>query len=111
LPDELKAKWFQKIPGKRQWQIDPLLGNHIEWRFHDFLGMPPGNAFHLIMLRNNLLTYHKGPILHTTFENITRSLVVGGVLILGSREKLPSNDAFNRDTVCPWIYHRGCQTA
>lgn len=110
IPEDLKARWFQKVPGKHQWRIDPLPGTHIEWLVHDLLEVPPGEAFHLILLRNNLLTYYQGAVLQTALENITRSLVAGGVVILGSREQLPPCIPLDRDSVCPWIYHTEAQT-
>jgi chemotaxis protein methyltransferase CheR len=106
MPDELKAHWFEKVPGKRQWQIAPFLGKHIEWLDHDLLSPPPPHLFHLIFLRNNLLTYHRGQVLETAFEHITGTLAAGGVLIIGAHEHLPArNRHLKRDVDCPWVYY------
>lgn len=39
---------------------------------------------------NNLFTYYKDKIIKTALENIITRLCQGGILIVGSHEKLPS---------------------
>lgn len=106
VPDALKSRWFRKFPGSRQWQIDPFLKKHIKWQVHDLLDPPPLGEYHLILLRNNLLTYYQGPCMQNAVASITRSLVPRGVLILGSHEHLWPGLPLTRDTVCPWIYYK-----
>lgn len=105
VPDALKSRWFQKVPGSRQWQIDPMLQKRIEWQIHDLFDPPPRQTFHLIFLRNNLLTYHRGAVLETAFARIVGTLTPGGVLILGSHERPPAPGLpLKRDGDCPWVY-------
>lgn len=106
VPDPLKTRWFRKVPGTRLWQIDPLLHGRIEWKVHDLLDLPPEDALHLIMLRNDLLTYYQGNQLQAALKDIIRSLLPVGVLILGSHEQMPSDLPFTRDPLCPWIYRK-----
>lgn len=105
VPDAMKSRWFRKVPGSHQWQIDPLLKKYIDWQAHDLLAPPPDNAFNLILLRNNLLTYYQGDVLQIALKGITQAIVPGGILILGSHEQLPSGLPFSRAADCPWTYH------
>jgi chemotaxis methyl-accepting protein methylase len=50
---------------------------------------PPAQAFHLIFLRNNLLTYYSEALKKATLAKVIESLSPGGFLIVGSHEKLP----------------------
>jgi chemotaxis protein methyltransferase CheR len=102
LPEPLRKRWFRE--GK-QARIDPALQNRIDWHPHQLLDEPPDRRFHLILLRNNLLTYYQGPRLQTALTRILEHLVPGGLLILGSHEKLPAGfEYMERDKGCPWVY-------
>ena len=105
VPGPYKIRWFAKAPGKHEWQVDPSLKNLITWQHHQLLDPPPPGPFQIILLRNNLLTYHQGPEMLTALTHIIKTLSAGGVLILGSHERLPpSPRPLKRDAACPWIY-------
>ena len=105
VSDQVKHRWFQKVPGKKQWQIDEKLRQRIDWRFHQLLDPPPRGTFHLILLRNNLLTYYTGRCLDMAFKGILGALADGGLLIVGSHEQLPAQTrGLRRSGLCPWIY-------
>jgi len=107
IPEHLKTRYFFKVRGGRQWRIDPGLREDITWQVHHLLEAPPLGPFHLIFLRNNLLTYYQGAVIEDALAHIAVSLVPDGVLILGSHERLPANDlAFIRSPACPWVYYR-----
>jgi chemotaxis methyl-accepting protein methylase len=61
----------------------------------------------MILLRNNLLTYHRGASLATAVERIAAVLVPGGYLVVGTKEHLPplALDLY-QDNHWPWIYKR-----
>jgi chemotaxis methyl-accepting protein methylase len=104
VPDAFKHRWFQPAD-RRAWQIDGRLGTCIRWEVHQLLAEPPRKYFHLILLRNNLLTYYQGQRLQRAFDRIAERLVDGGVLIIGSHEHLPTTARiFRRDDACPWVY-------
>ncbi len=106
VPGPCKTRWFAKVPGSRQWQVDPSLKNLITWQRHQLFDPPPPGPFQIILLRNNLLTYHQGQEMLTALTRILKTLSAGGVLILGSHERLPpSPRPLKQDAACPWIYH------
>jgi chemotaxis methyl-accepting protein methylase len=106
LPEALKKRWFHKVPGTRQWHIDPLLQKHIEWQTHNLLDPQPRRGFQLIFLRNNLLTYYQGVVMKNALEQVIAAMKTGGILIVGSHERLPTTDfPLKRDFICPWVYY------
>jgi chemotaxis protein methyltransferase CheR len=105
VPENHICFWFKKIRGGRQYQIRASLKKNIRWQVHQLFDKPPQGPFHIILLRNNLLTYYQGEGMETAFKQILETLKAGGVLIAGSHERLPSAKLpLKRDPVCPWIY-------
>jgi chemotaxis methyl-accepting protein methylase len=45
-------------PVADRFAVKPALKAGIKWVAHDFFFAPPGGGFHLIFIRNNLLTYY-----------------------------------------------------
>jgi chemotaxis protein methyltransferase CheR len=104
LPEAFKNRWL-KPAGRRTWRVDDRLGAGIHWKTHQLLDMPPQDRFHLILLRNNLLTYYRGDRMHTAFNRIVECLENEGILILGSHEHPPPTSRYmKRDPLCPWVY-------
>ena len=56
---------------------------------HDLLTDPPDQGFHLIFLRNNLLTYYEDQLIGPAIQGAVRVLDDNGFLVIGSHEKLP----------------------
>jgi chemotaxis methyl-accepting protein methylase len=77
----------------------------IDWMVQDIFGNPPGSAFDIIFLRNNLLTYYKAPLKMEGLKNILKALAPDGWLIVGSHEKLPAAVSnMQRHNSIPWAY-------
>ena len=89
IPEDRVAACFDVKRGGRQFKIKDLLKSGIEWREQDFFIDPPGSGFHLIFVRNNLLTYYNDNRARPAFTKMVKSLEMGGYLIIGSHEKLP----------------------
>jgi chemotaxis methyl-accepting protein methylase len=89
VPADVKTKYFERQREKNQYRISPSLQRGISWRLHNLLDDPPDRNFHLIFLRNNLLTYYEKELKKPAFEKVVACLVPGGLLIIGSHEKLP----------------------
>ncbi len=70
------------------------------------------STFHLIFLRNNLLTYYQDELKKTAFKKVIYSLATGGFLIIGAHEKIPLGTPellpFSRH---PLIFQKGRDTA
>jgi chemotaxis protein methyltransferase CheR len=109
MPDGLKKRYFDSRKAGRQFVIRSHGLPPIRWRQHDLLDPPPeGGPFHLILLRNNLLTYYQGSDLRAAFMRILSALVPGGYLVTGAHEHLTVSDTrLARDDRCPWIYRLG----
>lgn len=70
---------------------DPIR-NRITWQFHDLTcSPPPDREFHIIFVRNSLLTYYRDEIQKTGLKRIIDSLAADGYLIIGASEKLPAD--------------------
>jgi chemotaxis methyl-accepting protein methylase len=107
VPQDLRATYFEQTPAGHCVALKPLLKSNIRWQQRDLFDAPPPERFHLIFLRNNLLTYYRGPAQVRAFERIARTLVRGGHLIVGSHERPPpTGPALVSDDRCPWIYQR-----
>lgn len=105
-PFILKAWFDEKEPGK-SYRIKPELKEQITWKIHNLLEDPPDRRFHILFLRNNLLTYYEGRAKTEAFHRITTRLVDSGYLIIGSHEKPPSEAMeFTRLTGSPHIYRK-----
>lgn len=105
VPLPYKKRYFEKAPGSRAWQVMPALRHRIDWQSHQLLDPPPAGPFQMILLRNNLLTYYQGARMLAALNRILATLSPGGILILGSHERLPIPTLpLQRDPDCPWIH-------
>jgi len=76
--------------GKDRYAVSDFIKEGIRWRRSDLLrDPPPSSAVHLVFLRNNLLTYYEPPEQERALRRVVESLVEGGFLVLGSRERPP----------------------
>ena len=108
VPESARQRWFKKLPSSKLWKIDPYLQKRICWQSHQLLDKPPRDIFHLILLRNNLLTYYQGNRLKAAFDEVLNVLAPGGILVTGTREQLPqTNQSLKQDVSLPWVYHKG----
>lgn len=86
---ERQAGWFHDL-GADCVMVFERLKEGIFWRCHDVsVDAPPSRGFHLVFLRNNLLTYYAPAIQQKAFGTVVDSLKEGGFLVLGHRERPP----------------------
>jgi chemotaxis protein methyltransferase CheR len=105
LPGHLRSTYFRPQKGDRQFCIIKGKLAPIQWQTYSFLHSPPPGKFHMVLLRNNLLTYHQGYQLRVAFDRILSVLTPGGYLVVGSHEKLPASSfKLDREKKCPWVY-------
>jgi chemotaxis methyl-accepting protein methylase len=106
LTPECISSCFRRLNAKH-YSILPHLQENISWYEHDLLDTPPQRQFHLIFLRNNLLTYYQQPALGPAAERIVETLMPGGLLVVGAHERLPDLSVpLFPDNLCPLIFHR-----
>ena len=93
LPAELLEACFEQID-KTRFAVRASLKEGIVWRVHNLLrDDPPQVDFHLIFLRNSLLTYYEDPLRKNALSRVLNALVPGGLLIIGAKEHMPQTDA------------------
>ncbi len=92
-PEEWLSLYFNPIGKDNGYKIIPILKRGIEFLEHDLLTIPPSGPFHLIFLRNNLLTYYQDSLRIPALKAIIGELAPEGFLIIGSHEAIPQIDS------------------
>ncbi len=89
VPAETRARFFRPA-GRASFRVADELREGIRWQVHDLTAdPPPARDFHLVFLRNNLLTYYRSEIVEATLPAVADSLAPGGYLVIGRKERLP----------------------
>ena len=71
----------------------------------DLLAEPSGSVFHVIFLRNNILTYCRQEDQISALEVILNCLAPGGLFIIGCHETLPfETGELVPMAECPYVY-------
>jgi len=80
----------------------------ISWQRHDLTGPAPMKGpFHMIFMRNSLLTYCKEEFRGSHVGRLSESLAPRGYLIIGAREEMPADvkDLYRVDD-CPCVFRK-----
>lgn len=85
----LRKRFFEPLAEGQRYGVKPFLKESIFWERHQLMAPPPAGAFHLIFLRNNVMTYFREPLRVSVLNRVLPSLAPSGLLILGGRERLP----------------------
>ncbi|MGD9046290.1 MAG: CheR family methyltransferase [Desulfobacterales bacterium] len=107
VPPEIRESYFDIRKRGHHFEVKAFLKKGIDWNVQDIFADPPGSAFDIIFLRNNLLTYYKDYKKKEGLNKIIKALAPDGWLIVGSHEKMPPG-AFNveRHDSIPWAYRK-----
>jgi chemotaxis methyl-accepting protein methylase len=107
VPAEARARFF-KPAGKKTFRVVDTLREGIRWQIHDLTAdPPPARDFHIVFLRNNLLTYYRKEIVEAALPAIADSLVPGGILVIGRKEHLPGFlEGFRPHEAVPCLYRK-----
>jgi chemotaxis methyl-accepting protein methylase len=107
VSQEVREQYFEIRKSGNRFDIKADFKRGIDWKVQDILSDPPGFAFDIIFLRNNLLTYYKEHLKIEGLKKILKALASGGWLIVGSHEKLPSAVLnVQRHRSIPWAYRQ-----
>ena len=105
VPDDVREQCFDRI--RRRFGVKREFTSNIQWKYHHLLSDPPDSGFHLLFLRNNLLTYYQDCLKVPAFRQIAKTLLPSGYLIIGAHEKLPDSDfQFVRHPRSPHIFQK-----
>jgi chemotaxis methyl-accepting protein methylase len=107
VPAEARTRFF-KPAGNARFRVVYALREGIRWQAHDLVtNPPPARDFHIIFLRNNLLTYYREEIVEATLPAIVDCLAPGGILVIGRKEKLPDSlTGFHPHSAMPFLYRK-----
>jgi chemotaxis methyl-accepting protein methylase len=98
---------FRVKRGGRQYWINESLKSGIRWLVLDLFAPPPETGFHLIFIRNNLLTYFQAERILPALDQILESLAAGGYLVIGSHERLPyEKPALQLSATLPYVFQK-----
>jgi chemotaxis methyl-accepting protein methylase len=105
VSQEIRDRYFDTKKSGNRFDIKAAFKKGIQWKVQDIFSDPPGSAFDIIFLRNNLLTYYKAHLKIEGLKRIIKALAPAGWLIVGSHEKLPSAVSnLRRHLSIPWAY-------
>ncbi len=105
MPAGVRERFFRPA-GKNTFRAVEELREGIRWQVHDLAAdPPPASDFHIVFLRNNLLTYYRDEIVKAALPAIVDSLVPGGCLVIGRKERLPGFlGGFAAHRTVPFLY-------
>jgi len=107
VPQKIREHYFDIRKSGSRFDIKAAFKRGIQWKVQDIFSEPPGSAFDIIFIRNNLLTYYKAHLKIKGLKKIIKALAPGGWLIVGSHEKLPSAVSnMQRHDSIPWAYRQ-----
>ncbi len=89
VPNHFRLIYFREKKGGKHYEVKTSLKKGIKWFTHHLRSDPPEAQFHLIFLRNNLLTYYQDEFKNSAFEKVMNCIAAGGFLIIGCHENLP----------------------
>lgn len=91
LSQEIKASYFRISEEGSNYLLAEDIKKDIIWQVRDLMKEPPpAEKFHIIFLRNSLLTYYLEGNSTPVLLKIVDSLDSGGFFIIGCHERLPS---------------------
>ena len=108
MPADLTARYFRALRRARRYRIHPDLGSGITWCCRRIEAPPTEPRYHLIMLRNNVLTYYGAAGRARVLAPVIEGLLPGGLLAIGQREALPAGQTglTAPSRVIPFLYRK-----
>ncbi len=111
VPEPMRREYFTPLKGGRRYRVRALLKEGIDWEQRHLLKALPEKKFHIIFLRNNVLTYYRGDLKEKATMAIAGLLSRRGLLIIGDRETLEYEKSGLTPTGHPNVYryiHSSC---
>jgi chemotaxis protein methyltransferase CheR len=90
-----------------RFDLKAFIKEGIDWKVQNIFENPPGAAFDLIFLRNNLLTYYQDHLKTIGLRTVVSALAPDRWLVVGSHEKPPAGSLdLQRHKFMPWAFWR-----
>lgn len=102
VPGHLLERWFRKE--EITWSMSDEVRDLVTFERHDHLTMEPPGQFHVVFLRNSVLTYNIDEIQGKVLDRVRNCLLTPGYLIIGRTEKVPDGAGFEEVSKC--IYRK-----
>jgi chemotaxis protein methyltransferase CheR len=107
VSEERRANFFQPNKRNKCFAVKPSLKEGICWARRHLLHDAAEKRFHIIFLRNNLLTYYGEELKEPAFRKVVDHLEPEGYLIIGAHEKIPNaSSGLVPDKEHPSIFQR-----
>ncbi len=105
---DVPAGWLDTAfeHSRKSYRVRPAFRRGIRFRRQDIRERLPGGEFDLVLCRNLAFTYFDEAGQRRVLERLARRLRPGGVLVIGSHEKLPEPGAFAPCTGAPGLYRK-----
>jgi chemotaxis protein methyltransferase CheR len=102
VPRPLLERWFRKEDGL--WTLADEIRNLVKVHQHNLLTINPPGLFHVVLLRNSILTYNTEEVQLKVLGRIHRCLLDPGYLVIGRTETIPEGMGFEEVSKC--IYRK-----
>lgn len=106
VPASMRNDYFQSLKGGRRYRVNPLLKAGIQWERQRFPDALPQKSFHMIFLRNNVLTYYREEKRERALAAISDLLACRGLLVIGANEPLAHEKVGLAATGHPNVFRR-----
>ena len=104
VPDDLKRRFFEKLPNAEVWRAKPILTKMTNFRQHNLMDPLPERPFDLIFLKNVLIYFDAGSK-KVVLNNVLKVLQPGGYLVVGAAEGV--GDLLSGMTrLQPWLFQK-----
>lgn len=104
VPDDLKRRFFDKLPTAEVWRAKPLLTSLTTFRQHNLMEPLPERPFDLIFLKN-VLIYFDVASKRVVLNNVLKVLRPAGYLVVGAAEGVGDLLA-GMQRLQPWLYQK-----
>ena len=98
VPAPLFERWFTEED--KLWVLDPAIRNLVTFRHHDITADEPPGRFHMVFLRNSVLTYNVEEVQFQVLNRIRGCLLDPGDLVIGRTETMPEGAGFEKVSQC-----------
>jgi chemotaxis protein methyltransferase CheR len=85
MTEDFRQRYFRPLRGGRRYLVQRALLNPICWGLLDLTSALPEQAYHIILLRNSILTYFDAPRQWQVMRRIVDRLLPGGLLLIGQQ--------------------------